>query len=167
MLPIIAQLLIHLPSPQKFASDQPNADYSLSLLSLPLRHGWLNTLLMILYKYRFDTMPISEMVSKLILIVISTIECHVHVNVCTASEIHQPEFVAWSDSSADESCAEEKVIREEEDDITTLNGSVSGTPQHTAEAPEKSNILRPESLKVKRASSGSRLISFVTVSLFQ
>jgi hypothetical protein len=95
------------------------------------------------------------LVTKLILIVISTIECHVHVNVCTSSEVHQPEFIAWSDSS--ESDNEEKVIREEEDDAVT-------TPQHTAEAPEKSSVLRPESLKVKRASSGSQLISFVTVS---
>jgi hypothetical protein len=98
------------------------------------------------------------MISKLILIVISTIECHVHINVCLNNEVQQLEYVAWSDSS-DESC-EEKVIREEEDD----DGSVAGTPQHTSEAPEKSNILRPESLKVKRASSGSHLISFVTVS---
>jgi hypothetical protein len=52
MLPIIVQLLLHLPSPQKFASDQATADYSLSLLSLTLRHGWLNTLLPILYKVR-------------------------------------------------------------------------------------------------------------------
>lgn len=96
------------------------------------------------------------MITKLILIVISTIECHVHVNVCTASETHQPEFFAWSDSSG-ESGTEEKVIREEEDDQVT-------TPQHTAEAPEKSSVLRPESLKVKRAASGSHLISFVTVS---
>lgn len=50
MLPIIIQLLLHLPSPQKFASDQASADYSLSLLNLPLRHYWLNTLLPILYK---------------------------------------------------------------------------------------------------------------------
>lgn len=97
------------------------------------------------------------MITKLILIVISTIECHVHVNVCTATELHQPEFFAWSDSSG-ESGAEEKVIREEEDDAVT-------TPQHTAEAPEKTSVLRPESLKVKRASSGSHLVSFVTVSL--
>jgi hypothetical protein len=99
---------------------------------------------------------LSELITKLILIVISTIECHVHVNVCTASEVHQSEFFAWSDSSGD-SGTEETVIREEEDDVVI-------TPQHTAEAPEKSSsVLRPESLKVKRASSGSHLISFVTV----
>lgn len=103
------------------------------------------------------------MINKLILIVISTIECHVHVNICTSDEVHPPEYVAWSDSSS-ESCTEEKVIREEEDDAATLDGSPSNTPQHTAEAPEKSGVLRPESLKVKRASSGSHLISFATVS---
>lgn len=95
------------------------------------------------------------MIIKLILIVISTIECHVHVNVCTTTEVHRSEFFAWSDSS-EEGGAEEKTIQEEDDDQTT-------TPQYTAEAPERGNILRPESLKVKRASSGSHLASFVTV----
>lgn len=50
MLSIIVQLLLHLPSPQKYASDQSSADYALSLLSMPLRQSWLNALLMILYK---------------------------------------------------------------------------------------------------------------------
>ena len=44
------QLLLHLPSPQKFASDQPAADYSLRLLEQLARHSWLNTLIIILYK---------------------------------------------------------------------------------------------------------------------
>lgn len=50
MLPIIVQLLVHLPSPQKFASDQSAADYSLQLLDQPSRHSWLHTLILILYK---------------------------------------------------------------------------------------------------------------------
>ena len=50
MLPIIVQLLLHLPSPQKYASDQSAADYALDLLSMSLRHSWLNALLLILYK---------------------------------------------------------------------------------------------------------------------
>ncbi|KAI6239067.1 Uncoordinated protein 79 [Aphelenchoides fujianensis] len=152
MLPIILQLLLHLPSPQKFASDQSSADYSLSLLNLSLRHSWLHTLLLILYKYRFDTPPISDLVAKLVMIVIATIECHVHVNACSASET----------TPVDDS--EERVIREEDDDATmtpTAGGSVSTIVETNAE-PEKPSILRPESLKVTRASSGSHLISFAT-----
>lgn len=50
MLPIIVQLLLHLPSPQKFASDCSAADYSLVLLSLSNRQSWLYSLIIILYK---------------------------------------------------------------------------------------------------------------------
>lgn len=52
MLPIIVQLLLHLPSPQKFASDQSTADYSLSLLTPNMRYNWLYTVILILYKVR-------------------------------------------------------------------------------------------------------------------
>lgn len=44
------QLLLHLPSPQKLASDQQVAEYSLALLDINARHFWLNTMILILYK---------------------------------------------------------------------------------------------------------------------
>ncbi|KAI6201724.1 Uncoordinated protein 79 [Aphelenchoides besseyi] len=159
MLPIILQLLLHLPSPQKFASDQSSADYSLNLLSLPLRHSWLHTLLLILYKYRFDTPPISDLVAKLVLVVIATVECHVHVNGCTSKEVYPVEFAEWSDSS--ESGSEERVIHEEDDDatITPTAGSVSTIVDTET---ERTNILRPESLRGSRAASGSHLITITT-----
>ncbi|VDN58014.1 unnamed protein product, partial [Dracunculus medinensis] len=74
------QLLIHLPSPQRFASDQPTKEYSLASLQILLRHSWLNSLILILYKYRYDAPPMSEYIRKLILIVLCTLETQVRAS---------------------------------------------------------------------------------------
>ena len=50
LLPTVVQLLMHLPSPQKLASDQNVSNYSLKLLSAHMRHLWLNSFILILYK---------------------------------------------------------------------------------------------------------------------
>uniref|UniRef100_A0A1I7SQ44 Uncoordinated protein 79 n=2 Tax=Bursaphelenchus xylophilus TaxID=6326 RepID=A0A1I7SQ44_BURXY len=137
MLPIIVQLLVHLPSPQKFASDSSTADYSLSLLSQNLRYHWLHSVILILYKYRFDALPVSDLITKLMMIVIATLECHCHVFECNATEAHTPEFEEWSDSS--EESEEEKVIKEEEDDHTKMY-----------QMAEEGVLSRPESLKMNK-----------------
>uniref|UniRef100_A0A183BT47 Protein unc-79 homolog n=1 Tax=Globodera pallida TaxID=36090 RepID=A0A183BT47_GLOPA len=78
LLSIVLQLLLYLPSPQKFASDAPSADYSLRLLSSQQQHCWLHSLITILYKYRCDAAPVAECVRKLMLVVVQTMEhqCH-------------------------------------------------------------------------------------------
>lgn len=78
LLSIVLQLLLYLPSPQKFASDAPSADYSLRLLSAQQRHNWLHSIIIILYKYRCDTAPTNEAIRKQMLIVVQTLEqqCH-------------------------------------------------------------------------------------------
>lgn len=73
------QLLLHLPSPQKLASDQPLVEYSLTLLDINARHFWLNAVIIILYKYRYDAPPLSEYLQKLISIIICTLEAEVHI----------------------------------------------------------------------------------------
>ncbi|CAD5216887.1 unnamed protein product [Bursaphelenchus okinawaensis] len=143
MLPIIVQLLLHLPSPQKYASDSSSADYSLCLLSQNLRYHWLHSVILILYKYRFDALPISDLITKLMMIVIATLECHCHVFECNATEAHVPEFEEWSDTS-DES-EEEKVIKEEEDDNKMVHL-------------EEGLHSRPESLKVNQLRSNQPAI---------
>ncbi|VDM59630.1 unnamed protein product [Angiostrongylus costaricensis] len=50
LLPTVVQLLLHLPSPQKLASDQHQSNYSLKLLPQHSRHLWLNSFILILYK---------------------------------------------------------------------------------------------------------------------
>ncbi|KAE9556072.1 hypothetical protein FO519_000706 [Halicephalobus sp. NKZ332] len=158
LLPIVLQLLLHLPSPQKFASDQSSADYSLALLDLPARHSWLHTLIIILYKYRYDQVPINELIKKLIKIVIATIELHCHE--CPVdSEPKTTEYNIWSDSSEGEE-AEEKIIREEEDD-TSLDNSQS----QMQDLSESKQLIRPESLKVSKtlSNTGGQLITFQTV----
>lgn len=74
LLPTVAQLLIHLPSPQKLASDQNVTNYSLALLTQHTRHLWLQSLILILYKYRFDQLPVSEYIVRLIGIVVKTLQ---------------------------------------------------------------------------------------------
>ena len=158
LLPIVLHLLLHLPSPQKFASDQSSADYSLALLDLPARHSWLHTLIIILYKYRYDQVPINELIKKLIKIVIATIELHCHE--CSKdSEPKTTEYNVWSDSSDNEE-AEEKIIREEEDD-TSLDNSQS----QMQDISESKQLIRPESLKVSKtlSNTGGQLITFQTV----
>ncbi|CAI5446505.1 unnamed protein product [Caenorhabditis angaria] len=78
LLPTVVQLLIHLPSPQKLASDQNVTNYSLALLTQHTRHLWLQSLILILYKYRFDQLPISENIVRLIGIVVKTLQNQVH-----------------------------------------------------------------------------------------
>ena len=157
MLPIVAQLLLHLPSPQRFASDQASADYSLSLLEITGRHSWLHTLIFILYKYRYDQHPINDIIKKLILIVISTIELHCHECKDNGSEPRLTDYTIWSDTSDDED-VEEKVIKEEDD--TSLDNSQS---QLLDVSDSQRQLIRPESLKVSRAAStGGQLITFQT-----
>uniref|UniRef100_A0A7E4W212 Protein unc-79 homolog n=1 Tax=Panagrellus redivivus TaxID=6233 RepID=A0A7E4W212_PANRE len=159
MLPIVAQLLVHLPSPQKFASDQSTADYSLSLMDLPARHSWLHTLIIILYKYRYDVAPINDTILKLIQIVIATVECQCHDCSNTTVEPKPTEFVLWSDSEDDDE-VEEKVIKEEEDDGMCEQVKIS------APVDMSSQMIRPESLKVMHAnSSGGQLITFNTTEM--
>lgn len=74
LLPVILQVLLHLPSPQKMASDQHATGYSLYLLSRQSRHLWLNSLTLLLYKYRFDQPPISDHILKLISILVRTLQ---------------------------------------------------------------------------------------------
>ncbi|CAK5086583.1 unnamed protein product [Meloidogyne enterolobii] len=78
LLSIVLQLLLYLPSPQKFASDAPSADYSLRLLSTQQRHNWLHSIIIILYKYRCDAAPTNDAIRKQMLIVVQTLEqqCH-------------------------------------------------------------------------------------------
>lgn len=82
-------------------------------------------------------MPISDLITKLMMIVIATLECHCHFSECNAKEAHVPEFEEWSDSSGESE--EEKVIKEEEDD----HG--------------EGHLHRPESLKVMRTESSGQL----------
>ncbi|KAK0414613.1 hypothetical protein QR680_011527 [Steinernema hermaphroditum] len=146
MLPTIAQLLLHLPSPQKLASDHSIANYSLYLLDIPSRHSWLNTIILILYKYRFDSAPISDVIMKLMLIVIASLESHVHSckpapTSTAASPVAPPtiEIPEWSDDTSG-SEKEEEVIKEEEDHDHEEELKVS-----EIQAPQ---LVRPESLKV-------------------
>uniref|UniRef100_A0AC35TMA7 Protein unc-79 homolog n=1 Tax=Rhabditophanes sp. KR3021 TaxID=114890 RepID=A0AC35TMA7_9BILA len=99
MLLIIVQLLLHLPSPQEMASDASNAQYSIALLSPLVRQEWLNTLILILYKYRFDNPPVSDIVLKLISIVISTIDLQCHS--CSSERPNNDPIIDWSDYSDD------------------------------------------------------------------
>lgn len=121
---MILQLLLHLPLDQKFASDRP-AECSLSLLNQLQRHAWLNSLILILYKYRFDAPPISELIPKLVRIVIATLECHCHL--CDEGKERRPtEFAYWSDSS--DEISGEKTIMEEDEEIHQQRSSDGSVP---------------------------------------
>ncbi|PAV81415.1 hypothetical protein WR25_22228 [Diploscapter pachys] len=126
LLPTVVQLLMHLPSPQKLASDQNVSNYSLKLLSAHMRHLWLNSFILILYKYRFDQVPISDGVMKLISIVVKTLESQAHV---CCPEAEQPKDISiWEDlQNGDDNDDEEErggggggLIRPESLTVTTI-----------------------------------------------
>ncbi|KJH47978.1 hypothetical protein DICVIV_05913 [Dictyocaulus viviparus] len=137
LLPTVVQLLLHLPSPQKLASDQQQSNYSLKLLSQHLRHLWLNSFILILYKYRFDQVPISDGVMKLINVVCKTLQAQAHV--CT--EADQPTDIAtWEDISDDEPDTPEGVIRPESLTVTT-------TPKIDGETRIHPTIVEPRPIR--------------------
>lgn len=102
MLLIIVQLLHHLPSPNTLVNQTQNDQYTLSLLTPLVRQTWLNTLILILYKYRFDNPPISDIMIKLINIVLGTLDLQCHT--CTVGKINNDDLIDWSEYS-DESGA--------------------------------------------------------------
>ncbi|WKY02896.1 hypothetical protein Q1695_016301 [Nippostrongylus brasiliensis] len=137
LLPTVVQLLLHLPSPQKLASDQHLSNYSLKLLSQHSRHLWLNSLILILYKYRFDQVPISDGVMRLINIVAKTLQGQAHV--CT--ETDQPTDIAtWDDISDEESESPKGMIRPESLTVTTIQ-------EHEGEMTLHPTIVEPRMRK--------------------
>ncbi|CAJ0941967.1 unnamed protein product, partial [Mesorhabditis belari] len=135
LLPTVVQLLIHLPSPQKLASDRHNCNYSLKLLTQHARHLWLNSLILILYKYRFDTVPVSDGVLKLINIVLKTLEGQAHV--CPEEQCLEADSCAgWGDVSTDD---DDGGVRDEEG-----MGTGPSRPSIVLQA------RRPETLRVAR-----------------
>uniref|UniRef100_A0A8R1IIT9 Protein unc-79 homolog n=1 Tax=Caenorhabditis japonica TaxID=281687 RepID=A0A8R1IIT9_CAEJA len=117
LLPTIAQLLIHLPSPQKLASDQNVTNYSLALLTQHMRHLWLQSLILILYKYRFDQVPVSENVVRLIGIVMKTLQNQVHE--CSESETFN-EIDTWDEVEDDDFVDRPEPNRPESLAVTTI-----------------------------------------------
>ncbi|KAK6744197.1 hypothetical protein RB195_011102 [Necator americanus] len=137
LLPTVVQLLLHLPSPQKLASDQHQSNYSLKLLSQHSRHLWLNSLILILYKYRFDQVPISDGVMRLISIVAKTLEAQAHV----CCETDQPTDIAtWDDVSDEESDSPKGMIRPESLTVTTIQ-------EHEGEVTLHPTIVEPRPLR--------------------
>ncbi|KAL4003430.1 Cation-channel complex subunit UNC-79 family protein [Acanthocheilonema viteae] len=109
------QLLLYLPSPQKLAGDQPLAEYSLILLDNNARHFWLNSVILILYKYRYDTPPLSEYLRKLILIIICTLETEVHICNMRAppAKIEMDPLSSSDDDDLEGDCGADKLHRPE------------------------------------------------------
>ncbi|KAL6726462.1 hypothetical protein Aduo_008429 [Ancylostoma duodenale] len=137
LLPTVVQLLLHLPSPQKLASDQHQSNYSLKLLSQHSRHLWLNSLILILYKYRFDQVPISDGVMRLINIVARTLQAQAHV----CCETDQPTDIAtWDDVSDEESDSPKGMIRPESLTVTTIQ-------EHEGEITLHPTIVEPRPLR--------------------
>ncbi|XP_077992141.1 protein unc-79 homolog [Glandiceps talaboti] len=71
-------LLKYCPSPQKSPHDFQPVDYTLWYLDPHCRHSWMLTLLVILYKYRFDVPTVNKQVRDLVRIAINTIDAQVH-----------------------------------------------------------------------------------------
>jgi hypothetical protein len=88
--------------------------------------------------------------------VITTIEAHCHY--CgPASEVQQTEYVLWTDTS-DDSDAEGKVIKEEDDTVEVVEER-----QHTPSGGKKQPHVRPESLKVSRSTGSAHQLTTYSV----
>ncbi|KAH7731812.1 Protein UNC-79 b [Aphelenchoides avenae] len=106
-----------------------------------------------MYKYRCDvSSQVTSNICKLIQIVITTIEAHCHY--CgPATEVQQTEYVLWTDTS-DDSDAEGKVIKEEDDTVEVVEER-----QHTPSGGKKQPHVRPESLKVSRSTGSAHQLT--------
>ncbi|XGW22675.1 hypothetical protein V3C99_005131 [Haemonchus contortus] len=141
LLPTVVQLLLHLPSPQKLASDQHQNNYSLRLLSQHSRHLWLNSLILILYKYRFDQVPISDGVMRLINIVSKTLQAQAHV--CCETD-QSTDIATWDDISDEESESPKGMIRPESLTVTTIQ-------EHEGEGAMHPTIVEPRPMRRSEA----------------
>ncbi|GMT18742.1 hypothetical protein PFISCL1PPCAC_10039, partial [Pristionchus fissidentatus] len=118
ILPIILQLLVHLPSPQKLASDQHGLSYSLSLLSQHQRHLWLNSVILVLYKYRFDQQPVNDNIVRIIGILLKTLQNHSHE--CVDESEESKDISSWSTSVEQSDNEDEKLTRPESLTVTSI-----------------------------------------------
>ncbi|KAI1721489.1 cation-channel complex subunit UNC-79 domain-containing protein [Ditylenchus destructor] len=127
----------------------------------------LDNNLMIGNQYRCDTPQISSTIEKLILIVISTLECQCHV--CeekeNVSDYRQTEFSFYSGSSDDESGVEESQVIEEEEDDGELKSKASLDRLQASSSTGPFQHARPETLKVS-GDSGTQQVKFTTASDF-
>ncbi|UMM25245.1 hypothetical protein L5515_005145 [Caenorhabditis briggsae] len=145
LLPTVVQLLIHLPSPQRLASDQNVTNYSLALLTQHTRHLWLHSLILILYKYRFDQLPVSENIVRLIGIVVKTLQNQVHE--CSDAEASN-EIDTWDEIEEDDGGRAE-LIRPESLTVTTIKEATpaaEGIIQVGAVRVMQPTIVEPEGL---------------------
>ncbi|GMS88716.1 hypothetical protein PENTCL1PPCAC_10891, partial [Pristionchus entomophagus] len=143
ILNIILQLLVHLPSPQKLASDQQAATYSLSLLSQHQRHLWLNSIILVLYKYRFDQQPVSEYIVRLIGILLKTLQNHSHE--CVDESEESKDITSWSIPMENSDNEEDRLVRPESLTVTSI-----------AEESDECIRMVPSSRKGRHKESSSR-----------
>ncbi|RWS14223.1 protein unc-79-like protein [Dinothrombium tinctorium] len=79
LMSTILPLLIYCPSPHRYISEanlMPN--FSLWLLAPHVRQSWLMAVMIIMYKYSYNTPPICRQIQLLIQIVMNTLESHFH-----------------------------------------------------------------------------------------
>ncbi|XP_054711004.1 protein unc-79 homolog [Uloborus diversus] len=86
LLPMCMSVLVCCPSPLKYPSEHYPPTYSLWLLDPFCRHSWLQSTLVIMYKYHYDTFPFTRSIQWLILIVLSTLKAQRH----RCKQIHEP-----------------------------------------------------------------------------
>ena len=92
MLPVVLRLLRYLPLPaidenisiryNQLQFDNVMPEYTLGVLNTHKRHSWINTFLIILYKYEYtvlnDTNSIEYLIKSLIQITINTLKFQFH-----------------------------------------------------------------------------------------
>uniref|UniRef100_T1KYI8 Uncharacterized protein n=1 Tax=Tetranychus urticae TaxID=32264 RepID=T1KYI8_TETUR len=79
LLSTFLPLLIFCPSSQKYVADlMVKPAYSLWLLQPHVRQSWLMSVLIVLYKYTYNTLPVSKHIQALINIVMNTLEAQFH-----------------------------------------------------------------------------------------
>nr|AYV89233.1 unc-79-like protein [Tetranychus evansi] len=87
LLSTFLPLLIFCPSSQKCVADlMVKPVYSLWLLQPHVRQSWLMSVLIVLYKYTYNTLPVSKHIQALINIVMNTLEAQFHR--CRTSRDH-------------------------------------------------------------------------------
>ncbi|GFT07465.1 protein unc-79 homolog [Nephila pilipes] len=86
LLTTFLSILVSCPSPQKYPSEHYPPSYSLWMLDSFCRHSWLQSTLVIMYKYHYDNYPYNRYIHWLILIILNTLKTQHH----RCKQVHEP-----------------------------------------------------------------------------
>nr|XP_042898256.1 protein unc-79 homolog isoform X2 [Parasteatoda tepidariorum] len=86
LLTTFLTILVCCPAPQKYPNEGSPPTFSLWMLDSFNRHSWLQSVLVIIYKYHYENTPYNRYIHYLLLIILNTLKCQNH----RCKQVHEP-----------------------------------------------------------------------------